>query len=321
MSYRVVALAVLVIVAFTVVGVYDFYKLHSSPTSVRTMRIVSLSPSDTQVLVSLGLGKDIVGLDSYSYSLIQELNDTSYLPKNVTVFPQIYPVNVSGVISLSPTAVVGEEGLIGSYVQKMEEAGLNVIVTNADYASNFYQIENIISYLGKEFNATQEAQNLTSWMNKEIANFTVTGNITVAYLLWICPNEDFYTAGGNTFISDVISLAGGVNVFAGQSGYPLLDPSQLLLANPQVMVVQEVYNLSYTEYLISHIPGVQNLTAYKEGRIYVLSDNLPADLLNEPGPLAVYGVEMMKEIIQGETPSFVSTEWVKENLRPSLPVF
>ncbi|MEW9492653.1 MAG: ABC transporter substrate-binding protein [Candidatus Aramenus sulfurataquae] len=321
MSYRVVAVAVVIILMFAVVGVYDFYKLHSSPTSTRTIRIVSLSPSDTQVLVSLGLGKDIVGLDYYSYSLLQELNETSYLPNNVIVFPQIYPVNVSGVVALNPTAVVGEEGLLGSYAQKMEEAGLNVITTNADFASNFYQIENVILSLGNDFNATQEAQNLVSWMNQEIANFTAPGNVTVAYLLWICPNEDFYTVGGNVFINNVISLAGGINAFAGQSGYPLLDPSQLLLANPQVIVVQEVYNLSYTEYLISHIPGVQNLTAYKEGRIYVISDNLPASLLNEPGPLSVYSVEMMKEILQGKAPSFISTEWVKENINPSMPVF
>ncbi len=320
MSYKVIALAVVVIVAFTVIGVYDFNKVHSNPSNF-SLRVVSLAPSDTQVLVSLGLGKDIVGLDYYSYSLLEELNYTSYLPNNVTVFSQIYPVNVSGLVLLHPTVVVGEEGLLGSYVQKMEEAGLNVVTTNDDFASNFYQIEGSISYLGDEFNASQQAQELISWMNQKIENFTVSGNTTVAYLLWICPNEDFYTVGGNTFISNVISLAGGVNVFAGQSGYPLLDPSQLLLANPQVIVVQEVYNLSYTEYLISHIPGIQNVTAYKEGRIYVISDNLPASLLNEPGPLAVYAVKMMDEIIQGQAPQYVSTQWVKGEMDITLPVF
>ena len=82
--------------------------LYTSPS-----RIVSLAPSDTQVLVSLGLGKELVGVDYYSYLLLKYLNATSDLPQNVTVFsPSISP-NISGIVALRPSVVVDELGLIG----------------------------------------------------------------------------------------------------------------------------------------------------------------------------------------------------------------
>ncbi|AWR94173.1 ABC transporter substrate-binding protein [Acidianus brierleyi] len=326
MKSEYIAILIVVLVAIAGLTLYDYIKT-KSPSSViitaqqNTQRIVSLAPSDTQILVSLGLGKHIIGIDEYSYQLLKYLNMTSQLPSNVTIFQQIYPPNISGIVSLNPTKVVGEIGLLGSYVGKLNASGLHLVLTNNDYASNFYQIEDSIKYLGNIFNSTNQSQELINWMNSKISNFTTSGNSTVAYLLWICPNEEFYTAGGNTFISNIISLSGGINVFAGYSDYPVLDPSQLIESNPHVIIVQEIYNVSYTEYLISHLPGIQNVTAYKEHRIYILSEGMPANLMNEPGPLAVYSIQMIKLIINGEAPQYINTSWIIKNINPDLPVF
>ncbi|MEM0130601.1 MAG: ABC transporter substrate-binding protein, partial [Saccharolobus sp.] len=78
---------------------------------------------------------------------------------------------------------------------------------------------------------------------------------------------------------------------------------------------QEMYNLTYTKYL---------LTQYKfsnSNKIYILSSGLPTSLLNEPGPLAVYAIEMIHDIINGNTPSYITTKWVITNLNVTLPVF
>jgi len=326
MKSEYIAILVVVLVAIAGLTFYDMSKSKSPSTILTTnqkinQRIVSLAPSDTQILVSLGLGKNIVGIDEYSYQLLKYLNMTSQLPYNVTIFQQIYPPNISGIISLNPTTVIGEIGLLGSYAEKLNATGLHLVLTNDDYASNFYQIEDSIRYLGDVFNSTNQSQELISWMNTKIGNFTVSGNSTVAYLLWICPNEEFYTVGGNTFISNVISLAGGVNVFGEYSDYPILDPSQLIESNPQVIIVQEIYNVSYTQYLISHMPGIQNTTAYKDHRVYILSEGMPANLLNEPGPLAVYSIQMIKLIIGESAPPYINTSWIMKNINPTLPVF
>jgi len=284
-------------------------------------RLVSLAPSDTQILISLGLGKHLIGMDSYSFSLLQQLNYTSLVPSNVSIFQQISPPNVSGLLLLNPSLVVGEEGLLGSGAGQIEKAGLNLTLTNNDYASNFTQVEQGILNLSKSLGLQSRGQQVVSWMNSKISQFSREGNVTIAYLIWICPNYQFYTAGGNVFINNIIQLSGGVNVFQNQSGYPLLGPSSLTLADPQVIVVQEMYNVSYTEYMISHIPGIQSTKAYQDHRIYILSENLPTEILNEPGPLSVYGIPLMESIVSGTTPSYVNSSYVMKEYNVSLPVF
>ncbi|AWR98740.1 ABC transporter substrate-binding protein [Metallosphaera hakonensis] len=312
-----VSVLVVVLVLFSVL--YTNMRLGTSQSP--DLRLVSLAPSDTQILISLGLGKHIVGVDSYSYSLLELLNDTKFLPSNVTIIQASSSVNVSGILLLHPSLVIDEEGLIGSNLNQLREAGLNVTLTNDDYAQNFTQIESSVLNLSSQLGVKGNGEKVVSWMNGYLNNFSRSGNTSVAYLIWICPNYEFYTAGGNVFINNVINYAGGVNVFSNQSGYPLLGPSSLILADPQVIVVQEVYNLSYTEYLINHFPGITSTKAFQDHRIYILSENLPTDLLNEPGPLAVYGVEMMNEIVSGQSPGYVNTSYVLKEFNVTLPVF
>lgn len=290
--------------------------IYSQPT-----RIISLAPSDTQDLIALGLGKYIVAVDYYSYLLLQMLNATNLLPKNVTVFSPSLNLNITGIVALKPDIVVDEIGLIGSQASLLSQAGITTVYTNADFASNYTEIENWILLLGKVFNRNQQAQQLVNWINEKIKAFEAKGNSTVGYLLWINPDYTFYTAGSGTFIDAIINLAGGINVFHNSKGYPVLTPSNLLLSNPQIIIAQELTNLTYTYYMIRNMPGIANVSAYQLNRIYVMSENLPTFLLNEPGPLSVYAIEMVKLIILNQAPSYISTQWVKNTLNVTLPVF
>ncbi|MEM3292318.1 MAG: ABC transporter substrate-binding protein [Saccharolobus sp.] len=315
---RIISIIIAVIIVVGVISTFYYYLKvnHVSQISTnRNLRIVVLAPSDTQILISLGLGKYIVGMDYYSYQLLQMLNMTKLVPSNVTIFNQISPPNISGIILLHPTVVVVEKGLMGSYLAQMDEAGLNVFVTNNDFANSFSQIENCIIKIGNYFNATQVAQELVDWMNEKISSFSSYGNTTIAYLLWICPDLSFYTSGGNVFINTIITLAGGINVFSNYSGYPLLTFASLINSKPSLIITQEMYNLTYTKYLLAQY-HFSNST-----KIYILSSGLPTSLLNEPGPLAVYAIEMIHDIINGNTPSYITTKWVITNLNVTLPVF
>lgn len=318
-----IALSVVILIAILAGVVYSFYyPHHTSPTSSHTanqLRIVSLAPSDTQILITLGLGKYIVGLDSYSYSLLEYLNMTNEVPSNVTVFSQIYPPNISGLLLLHPTVIVTEYGLEAQYIPEMEKAGLNVLITNSDYAYSFSQIEQNIMKVAEYFNLTQKGEELINWINEKISEFSFSGNTTVAYLLYICPNLDFYTAGGNVFINSIIVQAGGINTFSTLSDYPLISPSQLLVNNPQVIIAQEVDNYTYTMSLISKIPGINNISAYKNDRVYIMGQ-FATDLFNEPGPLSVYSILLIHDIINGTAPKQITATWVKSNLNVTLPI-
>jgi len=329
-----VAIAVIVVVA-AIAGIVSYYHTNNAKTTTssnisstssmnstqNSPRIVSLAPSDTQVLIALGLGKYIVGMDKWSYQLLQYLNLTNEVPENVTIFNSIINPNISGILLLHPTVVIVEWGLDAKYIPEMEKLGLNVLATNSDYAYSFSQIEDNIMKVAAYFNVTSKGEKLVNWMNQKIAEFSSTGNTTVAYIAYINPNLDFWTAGGNVFINNIIVSAGGINVFSNLPKYPVVSPSQLLLANPQVIIAGEMgQNYTYVMSKISSMPGIQNVTAYKEGRIYFLSGLAP-NLMNEPGPLSVYAIKLVHEIIVGATPNYITTTWVKQNLNVTLPIF
>jgi hypothetical protein len=69
------------------------------------------------------------------------------------------------------------------------------------------------------------------------------------------------------------------------------------------------------------MPGISNVISYQYNRIYVLQYDLPTYLLNESGPLAVYAIAMIKLIILNQAPSYISTVWVKNALKVTLPIF
>ncbi|BCU70954.1 ABC transporter substrate-binding protein [Stygiolobus caldivivus] len=282
----------------------------------KNLRIVSLAPSDTQILISLGLGKDIVGMDIYSYQLLEDLNETSLVPSNVTVFNNICPPNISGILLLHPNKVLVEYGLDAHYIPEMEKAGLPLMITNNDYALSLAQIEENIISIAESLNDTQAGMQVVKWMESQVENYTPT--VSTAYFDWICSNGEAYTAGGDVFINNVLELAGGYNVFENFSGYPEVTPSKVLLADPSIIIAQSVYNYSYTMTLIKEY--FTNTSAVEDGKVYIIS-GLAVDLLDEPGPLSVYGVIMLHKILTGQAPHYVNTTWVRTNINVSIPVY
>ncbi|BDC17928.1 ABC transporter substrate-binding protein [Acidianus sp. HS-5] len=325
MNLKIVGLAIVILVIIGGIGVYELLKKSTEQTATpstttKDLRIVSITPSDTQDLIALGLGKHIVGVDHYSYCLLKMINKTSCVHSNVTVFPEISPVNISGLVALNPTVVVGEKGLLYNCVNSIQKAGIKIFLTNADYASNFYQIESCICSLAKYFNVTNSSKELINWMNSKLQEFSTTGDITVTYIDWICPNYYFWTAGGNVFINTLIQLGGGINTFGECVNYNELCPGKLIEANSDILVVNVVYNISYTKYLLSHIPGIQNVKAYKNGNVYFLCCG-SSYLTNEPGPLAVYAVLLFHDIINGTAPHQITWSWIEKCINPQMPVF
>lgn len=287
-------------------------------------RIVSVCGGNTEDLVALGLGKEIVGVEDFSIWVLTYLNATGYLPSNVTVLntDSYGYVNVSGVIALHPDIFIG---CVGGFqldqLQLLEGAGITTFVENDTSAAGFRGIEQYLLTLGKIFDRNTQAEELVAWMNQKIDEFKESGNTTVAWA-WVNPDHTFYTVGNHTFVDQVISLAGGVNVFASKySGYPgPLPPSSLVLANPQVLLLS-AFNVSYTRAIVESMPGINYVSAYQNNRVYILDENLPDILLDEPGPSSVYAIPMIEAMINGVAPNYVTSEWVMSTFNVTLPVF
>ncbi|MGC8992227.1 MAG: ABC transporter substrate-binding protein, partial [Thermoplasmata archaeon] len=187
-------------------------------------RIVSLAPSCTEIAYSIGLGKYIVGDTVYD----------TYPPsaKNITKIGGLTNVSVEKVLSLKPNLVLAFGGIYDhKAIQQIENAGIPVLFM---YPENLDGIIHDIFLLGYATNDLNNATKVINALEKFENNLNnVLHNIknrsTVFYLGWYNP---IWTAGENTFINDMIISAGGINIASFGVGYFIINPENIVNANP-----------------------------------------------------------------------------------------
>ncbi len=290
--------------------------------SAEPARIVSLAPSITQILVALGLCNRIVGLDQFSYQLLQELNYTSCLPSNAEVVEinAMSPTGFNGdaIILLKPDLILVDSGFEALWAKDIQRIGVPVYFLYGTRASSFADIERDIKAVGEIFDRAQKAAAVVSWMEAELAKYRVQTNVTVAQIAWINPDGSFYAAGNNTFIAVEIRAAGGVNAI-GQGGWGPFEPSLLIAANPSVIVLGSMgANCTYALKALDEIPHVSSVAAYKSGRVYVLT-GLAEDAVDQPSLMSVYAVAVFNKIITGNAPQCIGTRWFLQQFPNPIP--
>ena len=108
-------------------------------------------------------------------------------------------------------------------------------------------------------------------------------------------SEPLMTAGEGTFIDDMITIAGGENIGAAAgSGFPNFSTEVLVKVDPAVYIADSGSMSEPGD--ISERPGFAELTAVKQGRVYVIDDNLIA----RPGPRLADGLRRLLEYIHPE---------------------
>ncbi|WP_297093214.1 helical backbone metal receptor [Thermococcus sp.] len=246
-------------------------------------RVVTLAPSITEDLYYLGLFDRVVGVTDY--------DDFPPEVANVTRIGGYGKyANLEVIASLNPDLI-----LVDSYsmpiLSDLEKIAPVVVVD----PHSLDDIPKALELLGQIFNAPESAQKAVIEFQTKIK--TISSAVTdkpklkVFYVVW---NNPLMTAGGGTFISDVIGLAGGENIFADASGWPAVSMEQVLERNPEViiltphcgMTVQDVYN-----------GPLANTKAAREGKVYVIENE--NDLIH-PSPRVVRGLEAIAKLLHPE---------------------
>ncbi|MGA8943705.1 MAG: ABC transporter substrate-binding protein [Thermoactinomyces sp.] len=245
-------------------------------------RIVSLMPSNTEILFALGAGDQVVGV-----------TDQDDYPAQAGKLPKVggFKVNVEKIVSLKPDLVVANSGNEQEALDQLRSMGIPVLVTDSQTVKGVYEAIHLISLAA---NRAREADILVANMEKEIR--TIYGKVVnipddKKAKVWFELDSNLYTVGGDTFLNELIQLAGGKNVAAGLKGWPKVSPEQVIKWNPDVIIttyggVEE----------IKQREGWQSLNAVKENRIYALD---PA-LVSRPGPRICQGIGQMAKKLYPE---------------------
>ncbi len=265
-------------------------------------RIVCTAPSATEIVFAVGAGDLVVGVDQFSNypPAVVEGRESG----KIAVVGGYSTINVEKVVELRPDVVFMTPGVQEKFVKALENLGIKVFVLWEGSIGDVYRS---ILTAGLITNHFDEAVSLVQDISERIAaahaavikylNETGQEPLKVYYELSL----DYWTIGSGSFINDVIALAGGVNIFANESmPYFQASPEAIIEADPDAIITtgmggwfgppQEIINKIVLR------PGWGNITAVREGRVYVLNGTLE-DILVRPGPRIAAAVETIARVL------------------------
>lgn len=265
-------------------------------------RIVSLAPSCTEIAFALGLGSKVVGDTIY--------DDFPNATKNITKVGGVTNISVDKIVSLKPDLVLSYSLNYPQDIQKLKSLGIPVLILDPKNLQGIIHDLVMVGYVtGTYSNATKLSSTINSWL---YSLYNVTSKISnresMFYLGWY---PEIWTAGEDTFINEMIVLAGGINIASIGYSWFIINKEYLVTQNPQWIIV--------SQYQASLIPQIENdsslanITAVKEKHFIVLKDYL----LQQPGPQIFVGLYL---IFRNAYPQYSSqvTPLTLQDLFPSL---
>jgi len=193
-------------------------------------RIVSLVPSQTELLFDLGVGKRVVGVTKFCI----------YPPEarqSATVIGGTKNFDFDKIISLQPDLIIGNKE--ENYQTGIEQLAAKYPVWLSDI-SDLPQALDMIRRVGFIAGAKERAEQIATEIAASFAALAApVPLIPAAYFIWRKP---YMAAASGTFIDDMLRRAGFRNVFAHLSRYPEITPEQLTAAAPaRILLSSEPY--------------------------------------------------------------------------------
>lgn len=220
---------------------------------VNPERIVSLSPAVTEIMFAIGAGNLLVGRTEFC----------NFPPQagNIENIGGISNLNVEKVISLKPDLVIGGSMIPEKTSKLIANAGIPVAcVIEKD---NFEGLFENISKIGLLTDRSAGAERLNDSLKKELSEvfFESTDNVPTVYYVVGYGKSGNFTAGGNTFINDILTKAGTRNIAENITGWEF-GLESLLAADPDYIIIrkEDAANFAETE-------PYRRLSAVKNNRI------------------------------------------------------
>ena len=254
-------------------------------------KIVSLAPSNTEILFALGLGDKVIGVTEYC-NYPQAAKDKPKVGGFSTV-------DIEKVVSLEPDLVLATKIHSKTVIPALEKLGLTVVALTP---SSLPEVLDSISLVGKITGQNKEASKLTDNLRTRIEAVadkiqTLSPNQMpkVFYITW---HDPLMTAGTGTLADNVIGSAGGQNISSDISGDKTISLETVIYRDPQVIVAS--VGMGAGEDLpwqyVQTEARLKNTQALLNGRVY----KIDGDLIHRPGPRIVDALEQMAHFIHPE---------------------
>ena len=252
------------------------------------LRIISLSPSATEILFGIGAGKQVIAVDQDSnYPSIAPTSKLNGLEPNIEALTNYKP----DLIVLQSTATKATE-----VVKQFKRLGIPVITEVTPNTMGDLYAE--ISLLGKATNHVATAQKLVTSMKAKISAIIKSVPTSKPLSFYHELDNTDYSATSKTFIGQVYKSFGLTNIAdaaqgADATGYPQLTPEFIIQRNPDLVLLADA-QYGETSKSFGSRAGFSTLTAVKASHTV----ELPADISSRWGPRIVDFYQLVANAIQ-----------------------
>lgn len=273
----------------------NFNDDHSDETGKTTNkvpnRIISLIPSNTEILYELGLGDHVVGVST--------VDDYPKAVRHKTQFDAM-KLNKEALIKAQPDLILAHESQKASQekvLKSLENSGIKVVyVKDAQSLNEMYQS---FEQIGQTTNKEKEAQALvkeTKANVEKVVNKAQSRKEQPKVFIEIASEPEIYTVGKQTFMNDMLTKLKAKNVFDDQKGWPTVSKEDIIKKNPDVMLTTSGISSKEYQSLVQQRSGFEDINAVKKQRVEALND----DLLSRPGPRIDEAMEKLSDAIDAK---------------------
>ncbi|CAB4651552.1 unannotated protein [freshwater metagenome] len=250
------------------------------------VKIVSLSPTATEMLYGIDAGDCVVAVDSlsnYPAEAADKLTDIS-----------AYEPSAEAILAFEPTHVLisYDPGI----VDQLKAADPDIVIWTGDAATSIDGVYSQITELGEVTGKQTAAEELIASMKERIAKategITAPAGTSVFYEL----DDTLYSVTSNTFVGTLMAPFGVTNIADGvEAGndYPQLNAEAIIAANPTVIFLADTKCCGQSAATVSARPGWSSVAAVQNGNIVELDD----DIASRWGPRVVELVEQFAAAI------------------------
>lgn len=237
------------------------------PTKIE--KIVSTAPSNTEVLVDLGVADKIVCTDTYSSGI-------EGLDKDIEQIDFSAP-DAEKIIALDPDIIIAsghnKTGSAEDPFKVLSDSGIPVVyIPSSDSIEGIYED---IAFMASVVNEEDKGDEIISDMKTKVAEIsdlgkTIKDKKTVYFEIGPAPN--LYTFGNGTFLNEMIELIGAENIFKDEKSWIGPTEEAVIDGNPDVILTNVDYVENPDKEIMSR-NGWESITAIKNKDVYIIDSN------------------------------------------------
>ncbi|MFE4708340.1 ABC transporter substrate-binding protein [Peribacillus simplex] len=248
-------------------------------------KVVSLQPSNTEILFALEQGEKVVGVTDFD-NYPEEAKDIEHVSDSVNI-------NAEKIIALKPDAIIAYTIGDETALKPLEDAGIPVFIIKS--AANFDDVYGDIGQIAKVMGVAEKGDELVKDIKSQITSVeekVKTLDEEEQTYFEISPAPEIYTTGSETFQNEILDTAGIKNIFDDQKGWVKVSDEEIVKRNPKSIITTATYADDAVGEIKSR-KGWEDIDAVKNDDVHLLDENV----MSRPGPRIGEAVELAAKTI------------------------